>query len=64
MPPGRTLRWWLGQGWNLIPKEGRAVHRFTITANGHSACCPSSRTTWIWLSSVTKRQADMGAWLG
>jgi hypothetical protein len=34
LPPGRTLRWWLGQGWNLIPKEGRAVHRFTITADG------------------------------
>lgn len=34
LPPGRTLRWWLRQGWNLIPKEGRAVHRFTITADG------------------------------
>lgn len=34
LPPGRTMRWWLGQGWNLIPKEGRAVHRFTITADG------------------------------
>lgn len=34
LPPGRTLRWWLGQGWNLIPKEGRSVHRFTITADG------------------------------
>jgi hypothetical protein len=34
VPPGRTLRWWLGQGWNLIPKEGRAVHRFTVTADG------------------------------
>ena len=34
LPPGRTLRWWLGQGWNLIPEEGRAVHRFTVTADG------------------------------
>jgi hypothetical protein len=40
LPPGRTLRWWLGQGWNLIPKEGRAVHRFTITADGPFGAVP------------------------
>lgn len=34
LPPGRTLRWWLGQGWNVVQKEGPQVHRITITANG------------------------------
>jgi hypothetical protein len=34
LPPGRTLGWWLGQGWNVIAKEGPQVHRIIITANG------------------------------
>lgn len=34
LPPGRTLGWWLGQGWNVIVKEGPQVHRITISANG------------------------------
>lgn len=34
LPPGRTLTWWLGQGWNLIVKEGSQVHRITIAADG------------------------------
>ena len=34
LPPGRTLGWWLGQGWNVVAKEGPQVHRITITANG------------------------------
>jgi hypothetical protein len=34
LPPGRTLGWWLGQGWNVIAKEGPQVHRITITAQG------------------------------
>jgi hypothetical protein len=29
LPPGRTLGWWLGQGWNVIAKEGPQVHRIT-----------------------------------
>jgi hypothetical protein len=33
LPPGRTLGWWLGQGWNVVTKEGPRVHRITITAN-------------------------------
>lgn len=34
LPPGRTLRWWLGQGWSVLTKDGPQIHRFTITASG------------------------------
>jgi hypothetical protein len=34
LPPGRTLGWWLGHGWNVIEKDGSQVHRITINANG------------------------------
>lgn len=34
LPPGRTLGWWLGQGWNVIEEEGPQIHRITIEANG------------------------------
>jgi hypothetical protein len=34
LPPGRTLRWWLGQGWELLQPEGEQPHRVTITADG------------------------------
>jgi hypothetical protein len=34
LPPGRTLAWWLGQGWNIVAKEGPQMHRITISANG------------------------------
>jgi hypothetical protein len=34
LPPGRTLGWWLGQGWNVLEKEGSQIHRITIAANG------------------------------
>jgi hypothetical protein len=32
--PGRTLRWWLGQGWNLLQPEGTQPHQITINAEG------------------------------
>jgi len=34
LPPGRTLRWWLGQGWNLLQPEGTQPHQITINAEG------------------------------
>lgn len=34
LPPGRTMRWWLGQGFNLIQPEGAQPHRITIQADG------------------------------
>lgn len=34
LPPGRTMRWWLGQGFNLLQPEGTQVHKLTITATG------------------------------
>lgn len=34
LPPGRTMQWWLGQGFNLLQPEGTQVHKLTITATG------------------------------
>lgn len=34
LPPGRTLMWPLGQGFNLIKDQGPQAYIFTITANG------------------------------
>ena len=34
LPPGRTMHWWLGQGWSLLQPEGTQVHKITITATG------------------------------
>jgi hypothetical protein len=34
LPPGRTMRWWLGQAFSLIQPEGAQPHRITIHAEG------------------------------
>ena len=41
LPPGRTLGWWLGQGWNVVEKEGPQVHRITIDAKGPFGAIPT-----------------------
>jgi hypothetical protein len=28
------MTWWLGQGWNIIQKDGAQEHTFTINADG------------------------------
>lgn len=33
LPPGRTMRWWLGQGFNLLKPEGPQVHQITINGD-------------------------------
>ena len=34
LPPGRTLVWPLGQGYNILAGDGPLVHTFTIEAEG------------------------------
>lgn len=34
LPPGRTMVWPLGQGFNLLKGPGSQVHRFSLTADG------------------------------
>jgi hypothetical protein len=41
LPPGRTLHFWLGQGFNLLDGAGPKVHRITITADGPFGTVPA-----------------------
>lgn len=41
LPPGRTLVWPLGQGFNILADDGPHVHIFTIEADGPFGGLPS-----------------------
>jgi len=41
LPPGRTLVWPLGQGFNILAGDGPHVHTFTIEAEGPFGKVPS-----------------------
>lgn len=41
LPPGRTLVWPLGQGFNILAGDGPHVHIFTIEAEGPFGSLPS-----------------------
>lgn len=40
LPPGRSLTWPLGQGFNLIKDDGPQAHTFTVTAEGPFGAVP------------------------
>jgi len=42
LPPGRVLRWPLGQGYNLITDAGPQRYTFTVKANGPFGGLPTS----------------------
>lgn len=41
MPPGRTLVWPLGQGFNLLNGTGPKQHKITVACDGPSGAVPS-----------------------
>ena len=40
LPPGRTLTWPLGQGFNLLKDSGSQAHTFTVNVDGPFGPCP------------------------